>query len=406
MAKGGEAGTTVIIDGQSSIRLYRSIFDVPAVWETLAPVNNAFLQRPYLSVLEANPPSGMQFAYLVFYRYGTPVGIAITQIQFFKANQNIKQNDAPVESNKNCLTNKMGNFLKNRIAKRIAFHTLVCGNLLLTGEHGYYFPDLPHPQPEEAVSAGLKAVLPVLERQGIQISALLIKDIFEENRSTAGQQFNKTCHEFTIDPNMIMTIPQEWETVDDYHAAMSSKYRTRRKRALKKAKDIKKVELDTEGIEREKTRLYELYLKIASGSDFNAVILDDNYMLALKQTFPDDFKLTAYYLENELIGYYTTIKNYDELEAHFLGFDPAYNRDYQIYLNILYDIVSTAIEVKAHHIVFARTATEIKSSVGAVPVEMYCYARHRSRLSNKILQPMVEYLQPKRDTWVIRRPFK
>lgn len=407
LVKQGDKGISVAIDGSSSVMFYRSIYDVPQVWEQLAPADNIFLQRSYLSVLESHPPVQMQFGYLVFYQNQVPKGIAISQIQYFQANQNIRNEDAEVNNDRNCSIKKVGNFLKNRIAKRIAFYTLVCGNLLLTGEHGYYFDSsLSNDKAIDLLNAGLKAVLPVLDKQGLSISAILIKDIYEKNLATTGKQFHKTFHEFTIDPSMVLEIRDDWKTVEDYRAAMSSKYRTRMKRALKKGKEIKKVNLDEAGIAREKNRLYELYMKIASNSSFNAAILDENYMLGLKRKFPEAFQLTAYYLEDELIGYYTTIKNHHEIEAHFLGFDPSYNRDYQVYLNILYDIVTDGINVGAKEVVFARTATEIKSSVGAVPVEMYCYARHRSRLSNKVLQPMVEYLQPKREEWVIRKPFK
>ena len=40
---------------------------------------------------------------------------------------------------KECLFTKVGKHLKHFVASRVAFHGLVNGNLLLTGEHGYKF---------------------------------------------------------------------------------------------------------------------------------------------------------------------------------------------------------------------------------------------------------------------------
>ena len=76
-----------------------------------------------------------------------------------------------------------------------------------------------------------------------------------------------------------------------------------------------------------------------------------------------------------------------------------------MYLNILYDIIKIGFDQKCRSVVFARTALEIKSSVGAEPHEMYWYLRHRNKVSNRFLSQIVDYLNPK-DDWVQRKPFK
>ena len=83
------------------------------------------------------------------------------------------------------------------------------------------------------------------------------------------------------------------------------------------------------------------------------------------------------------------------MDAHFLGVDNSFNRDYQVYLNILYDLVETAINGKAKHIDFARTALEIKSSVGAVAQDLLYFFKHRSTISSKFLQLVFDSLNPK-----------
>jgi len=74
------------------------------------------------------------------------------------------------------------------------------------------------------------------------------------------------------------------------------------------------------------------------------------------------------------------------MDAHFLGVDEEYNREHQVYLNILYDLVNSAIEGGSKHIDFARTALEIKSSVDAVSQDLLCFFKHRSTISSKFLQ--------------------
>jgi hypothetical protein len=54
--------------------------------------------------------------------------------------------------------------------------------------------------------------------------------------------------------------------------------------------------------------------------------------------------------------------------AGFVGLDYDYNRDCALYQNILYRILDDAIKEGASSVDLARTAMEIKSTMGAEPV--------------------------------------
>ena len=99
------------------------------------------------------------------------------------------------------------------------------------------------------------------------------------------------------------------------------------------------------------------------------------------------------------------IVNHDELEAHFLGFDKKMNIQHQLYLTMLYNKVKKAIHLGSKKVVFARTAMEIKSSVGATPKELCIYLRHENALLNKVVSPIINLLNPE-EKWVQRHPFK
>jgi hypothetical protein len=64
-----------------------------------------------------------------------------------------------------------------------------------------------------------------------------------------------------------------------------------------------------------------------------------------------------------------------------------------------------AIYYRMHSINFARTALEIKSSVGAVPCDLSIYLRHRNRISSSVIKFVFEKLTPEED-WQPRSPFK
>lgn len=392
----------ISLGNDTDVHLYRTMEAVPEAWDQLAPKQNLFLQRSYLAVLENFPPTEMQFAYLLFYQQNEPVGIAIAQIQLFRANQNIQE-----EKEDAGLLGRIGNFVKEKVAEKISFYTLVCGNLLLTGEHGFYFSSQINIADKiDVLHKGLNAVLPKLDEQGIEVSAILIKEMEAENKKEVGPALCKYYQEFTMQPNMVFELDPNWRTFQDYIDSLSSKYRVRMKRGFRKGAQIRKENLDLDALIANKKRIHELYMGVANNSDFNSAELHEDYFLELKRALPHRFQLMGYYIEDRLIGYYTTIKNYKELEAHFLGIDYEQNRIYQTYLNILFDITKDGISMGVEKIIFARTALEIKSSIGAEPQEMYFYARHRSKFSNRLLNYMVDYLQPKSPEWIQRRPFK
>ncbi|HNM25354.1 MAG TPA: GNAT family N-acetyltransferase [Saprospiraceae bacterium] len=383
---------------------FRSIEAAGADWDQAAPPDTLFLQRPYLSVLESNPPQGMRFGYLVFYQDGDPIGIAVCQIKFFKGDDNINEEEHG-NSKDPCFFNGLAKWFKRWVAGKVAADILICGNMLLTGEHGFWFKagSISPEASAELLQQALANVVATMEFEGNRIPVTLVKDLAPQRGPERDFLSQKGYTEFCIQPNMVMDLP--YASFDDYLSAMSTKYRTRAKRAFKKANGIEKRELGLADIQRELPRIYALYSEIARNAGFNMVDLNENYIPALKRELPEQFRLFAYYLDGKLIAFFTTLRNYDELDAHYLGLDKHLNHEHQLYLNILYDIVRAGLDAGAKRIVFARTALEIKSSVGAVAEELYCYLRHQNSLANKFTGKLLDYLKPVEE-WQPRHPFK
>lgn len=382
---------------------FRSIEAAGADWDLAAPADDLFLRRPYLNVLEANPPHGMRFGYLVFYQGNRPIGVALCQIKYFKGDDNISE--AEHQTKDPCFFASLSKWLKRWVAGKMAADILICGNMLLTGEHGYYF-DYASITPEKAAALledALNSVVRTTEREKEKMPVILIKDVAPAHRKQAQVYKEKAFVEFDIQPNMVLYLP--FQDFDAYLGAMSTKYRTRAKRAFKKADGIVRKELGLHEIQQDLPRIYALYQDIANHAGFNMVDLNERYLPALKRDLPDVFRLFGYYQDGQLMAFFTTIRNGTSLEAHFLGYDKAFNHELQLYLNILYDIVRLGLEAGCQNIVFARTALEIKSSVGAVAEDLYCYLRHQNPMANAFTGTLLDYLKPV-EQWQPRHPFK
>jgi Acetyltransferase (GNAT) domain len=382
---------------------FRSIEAAGRDWDAAAPPDDIFLQRPYLSVLENNPPKGMLFGYLVFYKNEHPVGVALCQIKSFRADESLNEPDAPTQCT--CFFTAVGQWFKRRVAGQFAFNVLVCGNLLLTGEHGYYF-DKNRVTPDAAIGLLEKSLIDatkILEQDKMKIAVLLVKDLAQAREKERKFLENQGFTQFCVQPNMILELP--FPSFNDYLGAMTTKYRTRAKRAFKKGEAVERRELSLAEIQRELPRIYALYCEIAQNAGFNMVDLNEYYLAALKRDFGAYFRLFGCYYEGKLIAFYTTIQNGDELEAHFLGYDKDFNHDLQLYQNILYDLARHGIEAKCKRVIFARTALEIKSSVGAEPHDLYCYLKHQNSLVNRFTETVLDYYVPE-EVWQPRHPFR
>lgn len=386
------------------MKVFNSIREAKDRWQAAAPGHNLFLGEDYLSLLEKHPPKNMQFRYVVFYCNGKPSGVAYCQIVPFLAEESLRI--SPGKTSIFSFLIKPLNFLIRHLYVSRKHNLLVCGNLLLTGTNGFWFREnLEKQELYQLLDEALGLVKSLLEKEDQFVDVTFIKDASEAQRMETAQTNSLQYREFTFQPNMVFNLPNDWRDTENYLAAISSKYRVRYKKARSLAKGFLQKELSLEQMRQQQEQIRSLLCEVADNQDFNMVELHPGYLIALKEGLSDRFRVFAYYQEEKLAGFYTTLDNGEELEAHFLGFSADFNRSSKLYLNFLYDILEAGIQSGAARIVYARTAMEIKSSVGATPEIMYSYIRANDCLLNRLLPGLIRYLQPS-DEWVPRNPFK
>ncbi|MEM6722587.1 MAG: GNAT family N-acetyltransferase [Bacteroidota bacterium] len=378
---------------------------LPACWVDLSQ-DDFFLHPSYLKAIEQAAPQNMGFRYVTILEADQALAVVNCQIMHFKASDSIAEGkNGELDA---CFFQAVSSQFNRLVARNIKFNTLICGNLLLTGEHAFAFDQnqISHQDFMCLLAELMKPLRKEIKKHGTSTQLTLVKDFFEDKQPDFQESFAKKAYKsFAIQPNMILPIRAHWAEFDDYLADMQSKYRVRAKRAFKKGRDIVKRQLSLEEIEHYREHLYALYLGIAESSGFNAFILSVDYFYSLKQELGDRYEVHGYFLEDRLVGFYTLIQNKEELEANFMGYEKSINHPTQAYLNMLYDMIRRGIELKVKRIIFARTALEIKSSVGAEPFKMYGYMQHRNALSNRVMNGVFNILNTQED-WVQRKPFK
>ena len=204
---------------------------------------------------------------------------------------------------------------------------------------------------------------------------------------------------------MLFDIPNHWKSEQDYIDALSKKYRDQHKRARKKAEGIIKRKMHLEDIIKYEDAIYDLYHHVAKNAHFNTFFLARNHFRTFKEILKDKFLFYGYFLDEKLIGFNTIIKNGEVMDTYFLGYDDSIQREKMLYLNMLYDMVAYSINKGFKEIIFARTALEIKSSVGAKPQDMFGFAKHSNPIADLAFEKVFCYLEPT-VVWQERNPFK
>ncbi len=375
-----------------------NIADLTEEWRNISKsCNDVFLQIPFLKAVQNHPPSDVKIFYFIFYYKGEECGIAIFQSKLFRARDSIKK-----EAGEGFIRGTIRNF----IANRINFMALLNGNALLTGEHGFHFDY--DKISKQQVPVFISAANKFLKKNSFTKSRFglinIVKDLDVNESLNADWELDK-YNKIQVQPNMILPIREAWLSFDDYLAAMSSKYRTKVKRGLKKSKEIKKLELSLKDIERLNDKIFELYSSVKDNANFNLFELNKEYFLALKREMGDQFKLIAYFKDDELVSFYTLIYNNHILDAHFLGYNKEVNKSCQLYYNMLIDMVKHGIENDFKEVEFARTAMEIKSTIGAEPRDLKIYIKHPNKYLNRLVKRVTSLMNPKID-WEQRHPFK
>lgn len=375
-------------------KIFDQVKNLPENWDVFA-VENIFLSRNYLNVLEISAPENMQCFHVAFYHDEIIVGIAIAQ--FLDGNQLETFGDRD-----QCLKT----FARNFTFKNFSSQILFIGNNMLTGQNAFSFSsEINTVEALKELKKASQTIEKQLKSQGKKVHLISMKDFTSSQLPQFEAADFSSFYRFEIQPNMVFEIQPHWHSMDDYIADLTKKYRDQYKRARKKAIDIDKRKLDFEEILGLETTIYDLYLHVAKNAPFNTFLLQKNHFSSLKQYLDLDFLFYGYFINGELIGFNTLIKNGATMDTYFLGYDEKMQREKMLYLNMLYDMIGYSIKKKFKKIIFGRTALEIKSSVGAVPETMFGYIKHSNPLLQWQMPRIFNSLQPT-ITWQKRNPFK
>ncbi len=381
--------------GRFGLALFDSIHYVDEnQWNSIVPESKGLMRFPYLNAMEDSSNEDERFKYALIYDGKKAVAAAVFTIVIASG----KDYGSREETD-----SKLGK-LKGTLKEKTKLKMLICGHTHISGDHGFvYSPEISSDEAYHALADVMYQIRNAEKLRG-PVHLQLIKDFYEDQSIPSQYLKIFNYRKFKLDPNMFLAIRPEWNTFEDYENALKSKYRTRMRNMYKQGSALERRSLSTEEIEASFDEIQRLYFNVANKAKMKLNHYDTRYFVELKRNMKDHFILAGYFLDGKMVGFRTNLIWGENCEAHAVGVDYDYNTEYNVYQQLLADTVKLGIELKKKNVIFGRTAMEMKSNLGAVPVDMYCYMRHSEVVTNKLIKPAFYYI--KTSEWTQRNPFK
>lgn len=368
-----------------------------ARWDAITAGASVFMRRPYLMAVETCGPANITPRYAIIFRDEVPAAALVLQVVELSGSsvtcRNGKARSAVGKSN---LSARAGaavkgasKQLRTSALSRINSKFLVCGNLMSWGLHGVAIAEgedgaAMWPAIAEAIYRVRRA-----EKLSSNVSFVMVKDF---SQADAGR--SKTLETFSYesmptDPDMVLDFKPEWTSHEDYLAAMSSKYR---KGIVKLLRDVKDAGWTVDPLANpaeSAERLHALYLQVHDKAAVRLFTLRPEFIPTLAGLLGADFRCTVVRKEGDIAGFVTTLKDGDTAVGYYLGYDKATNETVPVYFRLLHAVIADSIAMGCKRLSLGRTALEPKARLGARPVPLNVWIRHRHPMMNQMLRPFV-----------------
>ncbi|MFM7765590.1 MAG: GNAT family N-acetyltransferase [Sphingomonadales bacterium] len=212
---------------------------------------------------------------------------------------------------------------------------------------------------------------------------------------------------FQAEPFMLLKIRPAWKNFEDYKLAMHSKYRVRVNKALSCSQHL--TSEWKSGSELNEVNIGIMADMLSATLANKTLALPPNLKGLIKgfcREFGDNYKTVFCYDENgAIVGFLSAIKSGDTVFAMHIGYRPEHARAWHLYQRLMLNLIDKFTGTGIKKIQLGRTATEIKSTLGAEPIENSFVVYTKNILLKNALKFYKRYFfNPK--VFIVRQPFR
>ncbi len=357
-------------------------------WDTAAKSAGLFMSRDYLSTVAMSGPKSLRCRYGVIYRDSSPVAAIAVQCLTIDGTQLVQSVDQLTDDDRAQLAiRKLGRRALGRIKRRV----MVCGNLLSWGPHGVAFAD--GEDSRELWPAVAEALYRIrrADRLHGQTDYVLIKDLNDQECESSDSLARFKYRRVETEPDMVLDVPAEWSSFEDYLASLNKKYRKPARNVIKAVDEGAGEVVVLNSLSDDSTRMHELYAAVAHRADVRLAEMPAEFLPALAESLGSDrFAAIGIRVDDVLAGYVTVLKDGETAIGYYLGLDYEVNDRLPLYHRLLYSVIEQAIAWQCRRVSFGRTALEPKARLGCHPVSTSVWIRHRVPIVNLVVRQLLK----------------
>jgi len=220
-----------------------------------------------------------------------------------------------------------------------------------------------------------------VSKQGFSVEPGFERQLWEHFRAKKGAKLILNTGQ-DLPAKRGITLPAckmeiRWSNFSQYLESLRSPYRYRIKKAQEKWQDVTVDFLEPALFDAELYRLYE-------GVFNNSRVKLEKLKLGFFQQMPLPSVLIKASFQGQKLGFVQLVENGRELIFLFIGLNYELNRTFDIYLNLLLEIIRFAIDNGFKIIDLGQTAEETKLKLGSKLIKKGMYISHSNPLLDKL----------------------
>lgn len=211
---------------------------------------------------------------------------------------------------------------------------------------------------------------------------------------------------FQAEPFMLLELNETWKNLEDYKQAMHSKYRVRVNKALNCSSHLQAEWKG--GHELSETSVDDMARLLSATLARKTLALPPDLKGLIKgfcKEYGDRYQTV--FLRNEqgaCVGFLSCVITANQVFAMHIGYLAEFAREWHLYQRLMLELIERFIKTGMRRLQLGRTATEIKSTLGAVPLHNSIVVYTQSTILKQILNLYKRYFfKPK--PYTLRQPF-
>lgn len=361
------------------IRVYRDIDEIDAAeWDALLGSEDLLMSHRFIRACQQARIENAEFWHLVIKKDDEVVGIAT-----------LHRIIVNLELLSNGLTRKLVRRMKSVWPNFFRLPVLFCGLPISSGQPCLKISS------EVDFNHAFGAVIEVMERIAASTSTRLLcfKEFAPEDSKQMDFALSRGYFRAFSLPSCSIALP--FDSFSSYIASMKSSYRRQVQSTLRARRETGLRVRRLDAADAQVETIFALYSQTSRRAQQRLETLNAEFFRLLDVCLRNQAKVVLIELDGRPLAMAVMLFAGNVATFLFAGMEDERKPEWQLYQNLLLDVVASAIDAGATRLELGQTSYAMKSRMGAEESPRYLYLRYRGAVKHSLLRRFSSVLFPK-----------